>query len=64
MTWKYVGTLMPVLLGFCGAFGLLDRFTMAQARFYLVQIAIILYPPFAIFSVSTTIFFRKGGKHF
>jgi hypothetical protein len=62
MIGKYVGTLMPVLLGFYGAFSLLSRFPTAQALLYLIQIAVILYPPFAIFSVFHDHFLQKRGQ--
>jgi hypothetical protein len=62
MIGKYVGTLMPVLFGFYGAFGLLSRFPTAQALLYLIQIAVILYPPFAVFSVFHAHFLRKRAE--
>lgn len=62
MMGKYVGTLMPVLFGFYGAFSLLSRFPTAQALLYLIQIAVILYPPFAVFSVFHAHFLRKRAE--
>ncbi len=64
MIGKYVGTLMPVLFGFYGAFGLLSRYPTAQALLYLIQIAVILYPPFTIFSVFHAHFLRKRARAF
>jgi hypothetical protein len=64
MIGKYVGTLMPVLFGFYGALSFLSQFQMAQALLYLIQIAVILYPPFAVFSVFHTHFLRKRAEFF
>jgi hypothetical protein len=64
MIGKYVGTLMPVLFGFYGAFSLLSQFQMTQALTYLLQIAVILYPPFAVFSVFHAHFLRKRAGTF
>ena len=64
MIGKYVGTLMPVLFGFYGALSFLSQFQMAQALLYLVQIAVILYPPFAVFSVFHAHFLRKRAGTF
>jgi hypothetical protein len=62
MIGKYVGTLMPILFGFYGALSFLSQFQMAQALLYLVQIAVILYPPFAVFSVFHAHFLRKRAE--
>lgn len=62
MIGKYVGTLMPVLFGFYGVFGLFSQFQRAEAFVYLFQIVVILYPPFAVFSVFHTHFLQKRGE--
>ena len=62
MIGKYVGTLMPILFGFYGALSFLSQFQMAQALLYLIQIAVILYPPFAVFSVFHAHFLRKRAE--
>ena len=59
MIGKYVGTLMPALFGFYGAFSLMSQFPTAQAFLYLVQIVVILYPPFAVFTVFHAHFLQK-----
>jgi hypothetical protein len=64
MIGKYVGTIMPVLFGFYGAFSILSRFQMAQALLYLIQIAVILYPPFTVFSVFHSHFLQKRNESF
>jgi len=62
MIGKYTGTLMPVLFGFYGVFGLFSQFQRAEALVYLFQIVVILYPPFAVFSVFHTHFLQKRGE--
>jgi hypothetical protein len=62
MIGKYVGTLMPILFGFYGVFSLFSQFQKTQALLYLFQVAVILYPPFTIFSVFHTHFVRKRAE--
>ena len=62
MIGKYAGTLMPILFGFYGVFGLFSQFQKMEALVYLSQIAVILYPPFAVFSVFHTHFLQKRGE--
>jgi hypothetical protein len=63
MIGKYAGTLMPILFGFYGVISLFGQFQMTQALIYLFQVAIILYPPFAIFSVFHIHFIQKKGEN-
>jgi len=62
MIGKYAGTLMPILFGFYGVFGLFSQFQKTEALVYLFQVAVILYPPFAVFSVFHTHFLQKRGE--
>jgi len=62
MIGKYVGTLMPIVFGIYGVLSLFGEFSKIQALIYLFQIIVILYPPFAIFSVSHTHFVRKRAE--
>jgi uncharacterized membrane protein YeiB len=62
MIGKYAGTLMPVLFGFYGVFGLFSQFQRTEAFVYLFQIVLILYPPFVVFSVFHTHFLQKRGE--
>ena len=64
MIGKYAGTLMPILFGFYGVFSLFGQFQMMQALLYLFQVAIILYPPFAIFSIFHAHFVQRRGEDF
>ena len=63
MIGKYVGTLMPCVFGFYGVLSLFGLFPTEQALMYLLQIVIILYPPFVVFSVlhSRYLQSRKGA---
>jgi hypothetical protein len=62
MIGKYAGTLMPILFGFYGTFSLFSEFQRTEALVYLFQIIVILYPPFAFFSVFHTHFLQKRGE--
>jgi len=61
MIGRYVGTLMPISFGFYGTFTLLNQFQKGEALIYLLQIVVILYPPFAFFSVFHLHFLEKRG---
>ena len=63
MIGKYTGTLMPILFGFYGVFGLFSQFQKMQALLYLFQVAVILYPPFAIFSIFHTHFVKRRAEN-
>ena len=62
MIGKYAGTFMPILFGFYGVFTLFSQFQRMEALVYLFQIVVILYPPFAVFSVFHTHFLQKRGE--
>ena len=59
MIGKFVGTLMPILFGFYGVFSLLASYPKGQAAFNLFKIVVILYPPFAVFSVFHSHFVKS-----
>ena len=61
MIGKYAGTLMPIFFGFYGIFALFNQFQKTEALMYLFQIVVILYPPFAFFSVFHAHFLEKRG---
>ena len=63
MIGKYAGTLMPILFGFYGVFSLFSQFQKTQALLYLFQVAIILYPPFAIFSIFHAHFVKRRAEN-
>jgi len=62
MIGKYAGTLMPILFGFYGVFSLFNELQKTEALVYLFQVVVILYPPFAVFSVFHTHFLQKRGE--
>jgi len=56
---KYVGTVVPIILGFYGIMALFSEFQMKDALFYLFQMVLILYPPFTVFAVLHSHFMQK-----
>jgi hypothetical protein len=64
MIGKYAGTVMPVILGFYGIITLLGNYSTAEAFLYIFKIAIVLYPPLAVFAVLHTYFIRSRGGLF
>ena len=60
MIGKYMGTVMPVLFGFYGILSLFGEFSRTEALLYLFQIVVILYPPFAMFSIFHAHFVRRN----
>jgi len=61
---KYLGTLMPILFGFYGIFGLVSNFPKVQALTYLFKTIVVLHPPFVVFSVFHNYFIRSKMVHF
>ncbi len=64
MIGKYVGTLMPILFGSYGIFKLVANFPGVQAFIYLFKTIIILYPPFAVFTVFHAHFTKNKVEYF
>jgi len=62
MIGKYLGTVLPVFLGFYGIISLFNEFPVSQSLIYLGQMVLILYPPFAVFSVFHAHFLRKKSS--
>jgi hypothetical protein len=63
MLGKYVGTLMPTVFGLYGVFSLFGEFSKMQAFIYLIQMIVILYPPFTIFSVVHAHFVQRRAEN-
>jgi hypothetical protein len=59
MIGKYAGTLMPVIFGFYGIGNFLASYTITEAAFLVGKIAVVLYPPLAVFVVLHTYFVRR-----
>jgi hypothetical protein len=59
MIGKYVGTVMPVIFGFYGIVGFLANYSTTEAFLFVFKIAVVLYPPLAVFAVLHTYFLRN-----
>jgi hypothetical protein len=59
MIGKYVGVILPILFGFYGIFSMFQYHSQVLALQYLVQMVVILYPPFLIFSVSHAFYLQQ-----
>jgi hypothetical protein len=64
MIGKYAGTLMPAIFGFYGILNLLANYPTVEALLFVCKIAVVLYPPLAIFAVLHTYFVRSRTKLF
>lgn len=60
MLGKYLGVLLPVFFGFYGIVNLFEAYEYLEAAQYIVQMIIIYYPPFVIFSVLHSYYIRKN----
>jgi predicted DNA repair protein MutK len=63
MVGKYVGTLMPTVFGLYGVLSLFDQFSKMQALIYLLQIIVMLYPPFTVFSILHAHFIQRRAEN-
>ena len=63
MVGKYVGTIMPIVFGLYGILSLFGEFPKVEALLYLFQVVVILYPPFAVFSVFHALFIRRRAEN-
>jgi hypothetical protein len=59
MLGKQLGVLLPVIFGFYGIINLFEDYQYFQAAQYIVQMIVIYYPPFVIFSVLHSYYIRK-----
>ena len=64
MIGKYAGTLMPVIFGFYGILNLFATYPTAEALLFVCKIAVVLYPPLAVFAVLHTYFVRSRIRLF
>jgi hypothetical protein len=63
MIGKYMATVMPVLFGFYGMLSLIGEYPKTEALIYLFQIIVILYPPFAVFSIIHAHFVQRKAEN-
>ena len=64
MIGKYAGVLMPVVFGFYGIVNLLGHYPAWEAFLLSSKIAVVLYPPAAVFAVLHTYFVRSRIRLF
>lgn len=60
MIGKYLGLVLPVILGFYGMISLSKNHSMMMAVQYLGQMILILYPPFLVFNVFHTFYINRS----
>jgi hypothetical protein len=60
MIGKYLGLILPVILGFYGMISLSKNHSMMMAMQYLVQMILILYPPFLVFNVFHAFYVNRS----
>lgn len=60
MIGKYLGLILPVILGFYGIISLSNNHSMMMAIQYLAQMVLILYPPFLVFSVFHAFYINRS----
>jgi len=62
MVGKYLGTFMPLIFGTYGVIGVMSNYPMAEALLAVLRAVLVLYPPFACFTVFHTYLIksRKG----
>ncbi len=59
MIGKYAGALLPFLFGMYGIFNLLANYSAIRALLLLIEIVVVLYPPFSVFTIIHAYYIRK-----
>jgi len=60
MIGKYLGLILPVILGFYGMISLSKNHSLMMAIQYLAQMILILYPPFLVFNVFHAFYINRS----
>jgi hypothetical protein len=60
MIGKYLGLILPLILGFYGMISLFKNHSMMIAIQYLAQMVLILYPPFLVFNVFHAFYINRS----
>jgi hypothetical protein len=60
MIGKYLGLILPVILGFYGMISISKNHSMMMAIQYLAQMVLILYPSFLVFNVFHTFYINRS----
>ena len=59
MIGKYVGILLPVIFGIYGIFNLFESHEWLLAIQYIIQMIVVLYPPFVAMTVLHFLYIEK-----
>jgi len=59
MIGKYLGALLPILFGFYGLVNIYKEYAPSLALTYVMEMAIVLYPPFVVFAVFHNRYVQK-----
>ena len=59
MIGKYAGTVFPFIFGMYGILNLLANYPTGEAFLLILKIAVVLYPPLAVFTIIHAYFVRK-----
>lgn len=59
MIGKYLGLILPVILGFYGIISIFKNYSLMTALQYLGQMILILYPPFLVFNVCHDLYINR-----
>ena len=59
MIGRYLGMILPILFGFYGMITIFQNHTQVLAIQYILQMVLILYPPFLIFNVFHVIYLQR-----
>jgi hypothetical protein len=64
MMGKYAGTVVPFVFGMYGIFSLLSSYPIGETSLLVFKIAVVLYPPLAVFTIVHAYFVDKKMKLF
>jgi hypothetical protein len=59
MIGRYIGMLLPIIFGFYGIFNLFESHEQLLAVQYILQMIIVLYPPFVVMTVLHFLYIEK-----
>ncbi|MEN6321603.1 MAG: hypothetical protein ABFD82_23005 [Syntrophaceae bacterium] len=59
MIGKYIGILLPIIFGFYGIFDLFESHARILAIQYIIQMVVILYPPFIVMIVLHCLYIKR-----
>jgi hypothetical protein len=62
MLGKYLGLLLPIFFGFYGIINLFENHGQIEAVKYIIQMAVILYPPFVALGVMHNRYIKTHGR--